>query len=169
MRKSIDNVNQKALSTASPKEARGEELMELVHTVMHQLRSAQYQALRNSEGLSELTHLESKVLGFFGRRPGSTQSDLAQHSGRDKAQLARMIKGLRDRGLLAAEADPQDRRHQHLRLTPAAEALMESLDAQGRTLGRQAVTGLSAAEQAQLLSLMRRVHDNLQAEGGDVA
>jgi hypothetical protein len=36
--------------------------------------------------------MEGKVLGFFARHPGATQRDLAQHSGRDKAQLARLIK-----------------------------------------------------------------------------
>jgi DNA-binding MarR family transcriptional regulator len=49
--------------------------------------------------------MEGKVLGYFCRHPGNTQSDLAQHSGRDKAQLTRLIARLKEAGLLEARAD----------------------------------------------------------------
>ncbi|MFO1339729.1 MAG: MarR family transcriptional regulator [Burkholderiaceae bacterium] len=144
-------------------QASGDELVELVHTVMHQLRSQQYQALRDSP--LAVTHMESKVLGYFGRSPGATQSDLVQHSGRDKAQLARLIKGLRERGLLAAEADEADRRNLRLRLTPEGEGLLRGLKQQSRKLSAQAVSGLSAAERDQLRSLLQRLRDNLGGPG----
>src|SRR5215469_14992448 len=87
---------------------RDDDVLELIHTVMHQYRARQYRLLK--EGPHDITHMDGKVLGFFNRHPGATQSDLAQHSGRDKAQLARLIKGLRERELLRAEADEHDRR-----------------------------------------------------------
>jgi DNA-binding MarR family transcriptional regulator len=105
--------------------------------------------------------MESKVLGFFARHPGATQSDLAQHSGRDKAQLARLIKGLRERGLLLAEADAADRRNVHLRLSDDGLQVQRSLRSATRELERQAVAGLHKAEREQLLSLLRRVQRNL--------
>ena len=82
MRKSVDQVNQSA-------EVRDADVLELIHTVMHQVRSLQYRVLR--DGPHDITHMDSKVLGFFGRHPGATQSEVAAHSGRDKAQLARLI------------------------------------------------------------------------------
>lgn len=126
---------------------------------MHQFRSRLFQALRQGE--HELTHMESKVLGFFARRPGATQSDLVQHTGRDKAQLARLIKGLRERGLLQGEPDAADRRN--VRLQPTAEglAIQYALRAQAKALEAQAVAGLAEAERAQLLALLRRVQHNL--------
>lgn len=39
---------------------------------------------------------------------GSTQSDLAKRSGKDKAQLTRLIAGLRERGLPQGEANLDD-------------------------------------------------------------
>lgn len=155
MIKSVDKVNRQA---AAP----GEEVMDLVHTVMHQFRSQQYQVLREGH---DITHMESKVLGFFGRHPGATQSDLVQHSGRDKAQLARLIKGLKERGLLLAEPDEADRRNIRLRLSPDGDALLQALQGQARLLGTLAVQGLSTDEQQQLAALLERVKQNLHEQG----
>jgi DNA-binding MarR family transcriptional regulator len=152
----MDNVNQ----SRSPSRTRPEdELMELVHRVMHQYRSEQYQVLRG--GPNDITHMESKVLGYIGRHPGATQSDLARDSGRDKAQLARLIKGLRERGLLAGEADEADRRNVRLALTSEGESVLRLLQQQTRRLATKAVAGIDAAERAQLVALLRRVSANL--------
>ena len=156
MRKTFDNVNHPAGKPAAPG---GDELLDLVHTLMHQVRSQQYRALQ--DGPQALTHMESKVLGYFGRHPGGTQSELVQHSGRDKAQLARLIKGLRERGLLAGVADPADGRNLRLSLTSDGQALLKSLQQQTRKVGARAVAGMDAAEREQLRALLQRLHDNL--------
>ncbi|MDM0115477.1 MarR family transcriptional regulator [Variovorax sp. J22R133] len=154
MRKPIDNVNHKDVAPEN-------EVLDLIHAVMHQYRSQQYRVLR--DGPHDVTHMDSKVLGFFGRHPGATQSDLAQHSGRDKAQLARLIKGLRDRALLEATVDEGDRRNVRLTLTPEGAAIQRTLQRQARKLSAQAVDGLSDAERAQLVALLGKVNDNLRA------
>jgi DNA-binding MarR family transcriptional regulator len=142
---SIDNVNH-----------RDDDVLELVHGLMHQVRAQVHQELRG-----ELTPMEARVLRFFGRRPGATQSELAQHSGRDKAQLARLIKGLRDRGLLAT-AESEDRRQVCLVLSPAGEALQRRLRQLDRRMSARAVAGFSERDQAQLHSLLQRVRENLR-------
>lgn len=153
MRKTGDTVNQ----SAEPEE----DVLELVHRVMHEYRTLQYRSLR--DGPHDITHMEGKVLGFFGNHPGATQSELAQHSGRDKAQLARLIKGLRDRGLLDAEVDETDRRNVRLSLSAQGQALLRGLRQQAKRLATKAVTGLDAAERKQLLSLLQRLRANLQS------
>lgn len=155
MDKQIDNVNHMDASG---------NVLELIHVVMHQVRSQQTQVLRG--GPHAITHMETKVLGFFGRHPGATQTDLAQHSGRDKAQLARLIKGLREQGLLDAQADTVDRRSVRLALTAQGRALLDVLEQASAHLAVQAVAGLSAAEQGQLLALLQRVRQNLAAPKG---
>lgn len=142
-----------------PRERADDEVMELVHRVMHQYRSEQYQVLRG--GPSDITHMEGKVLAYVGRHRGATQSDLARDSGRDKAQLARLIKALRERGLLQAEPDPEDRRNLRLALTEAGEDVLRLLRQQTRRLASKAVNGFDAAERAQLVALLRRVSANL--------
>jgi DNA-binding MarR family transcriptional regulator len=147
MPESVDNVKQE------------DDVLDLVHAVMHQVRSHQHQELRSA---AELTPMEARVLRFFGRNAGATQSELAEHSGRDKAQLARLVKGLRERGLLVEQQDAGDRRQVRLALSAEGEALRRRLKQLDRRLTARAVHGLAPAEQAQLRVLLRRVQDNLR-------
>jgi DNA-binding MarR family transcriptional regulator len=155
MRKNVDNVNQMPAMPA-------DEVFESIHDIMHLYRSRQYRALR--EEPYELTHMENKVLGFFAQHPGATQSDLAAHSGRDKAQLTRLIRGLRDKGLLEARVDEEDRRSTRLQLTAEGRAIHRKLHAQGARLAGIAVTGMSEEECRLLVTLLERVRSNLEAE-----
>jgi DNA-binding MarR family transcriptional regulator len=164
MRDSVDKVNQSAGTPAPGSAATADAVMDLVHRLMHRFRALQYQGLR--EGPQAVTHMESKVLGFFARHPGATASELAEHSGRDKAQLARLLKRLVDAGLLERVADETDRRHQRLSLTLAGLAVQDTLQQQHRRLAAEAVAGLDQAEQAQLLLLLQRVNDRLKAGPG---
>jgi DNA-binding MarR family transcriptional regulator len=143
------------------KTAHEDNLLELVHSVMHSFRSQQFQALR--EGPLAITHMESKALGYLKRHPGATQSDLARDSGRDKAQLARVIKSLRDKQLLQAEADAEDRRNLRLTLTAEGQAALGVLQQQAQRLARQAEAGLSAGERQQLTELLQRVKRNFES------
>lgn len=156
MRNKVDNVNLKAeaASTAA-------EVFETIHTLMHLFRGQQFRSLR--DGPAAITHMEAKALGFFARHPGATPSELVAHSGRDKAQIARLIAGLKERGLLLAEADTEDRRVQRLRLAPQAALAQEAVRLQGDKLAQAAMQGLSAAECEQLLALLARVRANLDA------
>ena len=155
MPKPGDNVNH--MDKSDP--GADDDILELVHGVMHTYRAKQYRFLR--DGPHDITHMDGKVLGYFGRHPGATQSDLAQHSGRDKAQMARLIKGLRDRGLLSGEVDDADRRNVRLSLTTDGQAVQRALRLQARRVGTKAVAGLSAADRQHLLVLLRRLKDNL--------
>ncbi|RYE93689.1 MAG: MarR family transcriptional regulator, partial [Oxalobacteraceae bacterium] len=82
---------------------------------MHLYRTQQHRSLRGAQ--HDLAHMEIKVLGFFARHPGGSPSDLVAHSGRDKAQVARQIRALRERGLLDVQADELDRRSSRLSLS----------------------------------------------------
>lgn len=154
MEKTGDNVNRLAEEPV--------DVLEMVHRVMHDYRALQYSHRR--DGPVDLTHMEAKVLGFFQRHPRATQSDLAQHSGRDKAQMAKLIKGLRERGLLEAEVDEADRRNVRLSLSPEGLAIQRTIRQQSKRLAAKALTGLSDREQELLMSLLQRVRTNLNAD-----
>nr|WP_229482185.1 MarR family transcriptional regulator [Massilia sp. JS1662] len=139
-------------------------MLERVHAIMHLYRSAQQRSLR--AGPHDLAHMEIKVLGFFARRPGATQSDLAAHSGRDKAQLARLIRGLRDRGLLDATADETDKRSTRLALSKAGKDMFAALHRHDGALAEAALEGIAEADRATLLDLLERVRANLEAGQG---
>jgi DNA-binding MarR family transcriptional regulator len=155
MKKQVDIVNQSSGGHA-------DEVFESIHSIMHLYRSRQYRSLR--DGPHEITHMENKVLGFFARHPGATQSDLVLHSGRDKAQLARLIKALRDKGLLEARVDAADRRSTCLQLSSEGRAVFKGLRQQGSRLSAVAVSGLAPSECEQLVSLLHRVQANLENE-----
>jgi len=138
-----------------------DDLLDLVHTVMHEYRSLQYRFLR--DGPHGITHMDGKVLEYFASHPGATQSDLVAHSGRDKAQLGRLIKGLRERGLLEAVSDAADRRSVRLSLTATGKEVRAALQRQAKRLSVKAVAGLDQTEQAQLARLLRIVKNNLSA------
>lgn len=140
-----------------------DDVLDAVHAVMHLYRSLQHRALR--EGPHDLTHMEFKALGYFARHPGATLSDLVAHSGRDKAQIARLIGELKRRGLLAARADEADRRSSRLELTADGREVHGSLQRHSQRLADVAVTGLAQAEREQLLALLRRMRSNLETAG----
>jgi len=137
------------------------DLLELVHSIMHDYRSLQYRFLR--DGPHDITHMDSKVLEFFARNAGASQADLVAHSNRDKAQVARLIKGLKERGLLEGEADAEDRRSIRLHLTSRGKEVQSVLRQQAKHLSEKAVAGLGPTQQKQLLSLLRAVKENLNA------
>jgi DNA-binding MarR family transcriptional regulator len=160
MRKQVDEVNQFSGRAASGPA----ELFESMHTILHLYRARRQRAARSDdEGGDGLAHMEMKALGFFARHPGAAQSDLVAHSGRDKAQVARLIRVLRERGLLAAVPDEQDRRSVRLSLSEAGAAVHAALHRHDGGLAAVALGGLDAQEQAVLAELLARIRANLEA------
>ena len=152
MRKEVDRVNQNPAAS-------GGDPLELMHAIVHLYRSQQLRCVR--AGSHELGHMEIRVLGYFSRHPGATSSDLVTHSGRDKAQVARLIRGLRDDGLLDAVADAQDKRITRLSLSAAGQDVFAGLHRQNAALAASAQQGLSEAERASLMALLERIRANL--------
>ena len=153
-RSHVDKVNKKPAKES-------EEVFESIHLIMHLFRSEQYRVLR--DGPYELTHMEGKLLGFFYRHPASTLSDLMGHLGRDKGQLARLIKSLREQGLLEGKNDESDRRSVRLSLTPEGQTIHKTLQRQVAKLSEVAVEDLDPDERRQLVALLQRVRANLEA------
>lgn len=71
-------------------------------------------------------------------------------------------KGLRDKGLLTSDTDPQDRRSMRLTLTDAGLQVRNVMHQQGQNLNQLGISGLSEDEHQQLLSLVHRVYENFK-------
>lgn len=132
-----------------------------MHAIVHLYRSQQMRVLR--DGPHGLAHMELKALGFFARHPGATQSDLVTHSGRDKAQVARLIRSLREGGLLDAMADELDRRSTRLSLSASGQEIFAGLHRQSGDMAAVALTGMAEEEKAALMELLARVRANLES------
>ncbi|SFD40167.1 MarR family winged helix-turn-helix transcriptional regulator [Massilia yuzhufengensis] len=155
MEKEVDDVNQFS--------AREPDVFEAIHEIMHLFRAQHYRSLRATT--HELTHMENKALGYIARHPGATQRDLVQRSGRDKAQVTRLVQGLREKGLVDARADQADRRSTRLFLTEAGAAVHAELHQAGQQLATQALAGLDENERRQLGALLVRVGEQLRGAG----
>ncbi|WP_229223765.1 MarR family winged helix-turn-helix transcriptional regulator [Duganella sp. sic0402] len=138
-----------------------DQVFDAIHSIMHLYRARQLRGLRDTG--HEVTHMEYKALGFFARHPGATQGDLVAHSGRDKAQLARLLKGLRDKQLLDAAADEADRRITRLTLSAQGEKVFHGLNDLGLQASSAAVQGMSAEQLSQLQALLQQIRGNLEA------
>jgi DNA-binding MarR family transcriptional regulator len=151
---SVDNIDRKSVNAS-------DEVFDLIHTVMHLFRTQQYRGL--PDGSPHMTHMEGKLLAFFARYPGATLSDLVAHSARDKGQLARLIKSLKEGGLLSVQKDQKtDRRSVGLELTRAGHAVHRTLHRQSERLAMLAVKDLDSEKRRQLLVLLRQVRNNLE-------
>lgn len=143
MPNTVDKVNHSAGEPSA---------LDLMHMLMHQIKRRMQQATQAAsvaEGVA-LAPMEARTLGFYARHPGATAQDLVDHAGRDKAQVARLVKGLVERGLLATATDPQDRRRQTLQLTPAGKRFERRMAAERQRIERAVMAGVSA-EDAEVL------------------
>lgn len=108
--------------------------------------------------------MEGRLLGFLSRNDGAKLTGLVAYMERDKGQLAKLVKNLREQGLVAGQDDEQDRRSVKLTLTAKGREIHESLRRESGKLVDLAVRGLSTAEKRQLVALLQRMRDNLGPE-----
>jgi DNA-binding MarR family transcriptional regulator len=132
-----------------------EDLMEQLHAVMFAFRSEMRRAVQESG--HTLNGMEVRALLWIAAHASATARELAQHTGRDKAQLTRVIQQLEQADLLSRSADADDRRVQRLALTPQGAALVASLQAERQAVAARMLGKLSKVEQAQLAALLARL------------
>jgi DNA-binding MarR family transcriptional regulator len=130
--------------------------MEAVHQLRHLYRGQHDRGIGGG-------HMEGRVLSFVGRRPGATQSEVVAYCARDKGQVARLIGGLRERGLIEARPDADDRRIQRLYLTDAGRESQAVVQQRRARVARLAVEDLDDEERQNLLELLGRIRTRLEA------
>ncbi len=136
------------------------EVLDRLHQLMHGLRRFMHDAMReDGDGLAPM---EARCLAYFARREGHTQSELVQHAGRDKAQIARIVKALHERGLLQSAPDPRDGRCQRITPTPAGRAMQQKMRQHRVRFEKALTTGLGKGERATLLALLDRLQANVR-------
>jgi DNA-binding MarR family transcriptional regulator len=95
------------------------------------------------------------------------QSDLALDAGLDAAGVSRLLTRLSKRGLIVTHIDPDDRRRRLVEVTPAGRALEQTLAPAVYATMREVVTGLSEAEEVELLRLLDKAARATAARNGD--
>ncbi|QIZ53014.1 MarR family transcriptional regulator [Dickeya zeae] len=134
---------------------------ELLGEVIHGVK----QRLQESDALTQtgLAPFQARTLGLIARHPGQSQHFLAQYMGRDKAQIARLLKELETLRLITREPSPTDRRAQVVSLTKKGEDT-HRLFAQARTeLLQRAFVDVTAEECRQFARVLQKMKANLVA------
>jgi DNA-binding MarR family transcriptional regulator len=110
-----------------------------------------------------LTRAQWLVIARVHRRPGLSQSEVADLLEIEKASAGRLVDRMEAKGWLTRRADANDRRINRLHLTPAAERLHATIWPIAEATVDDALSDLSAEERRRLTRLMTRVKGKLLA------
>jgi DNA-binding MarR family transcriptional regulator len=105
----------------------------------------------------DLTPPQAGVLRRLGQFPGRSQRELADALGMHAPRLVALIDELEDRGLVARDRDPDDRRNYAISLTDDGRRALAELGGVARDHELAITAALEDDERAQLLALLRRV------------
>ncbi|WP_439596019.1 MarR family winged helix-turn-helix transcriptional regulator [Falsiroseomonas sp.] len=90
-----------------------------------------------------------------------TQRELAQRIGMQEPTAVIALRGMEEAGWIIRDRSESDRRKVHIRLTETGRALRETLLPEAKAVIAQGLEGMSEAEVATLLDLLRRARANL--------
>ena len=103
-----------------------------------------------------LVAMEARTLRFIALHPGCTHHDIVRESGRDKAQIARIVKVLLDRGEIRKTPIAGGKRQQ-LEVTPVGAKSHEKAEALRTVVAQSLVADLGAKERADLERMLKRM------------
>ena len=129
----------------------------LVHDVARLMRVA-YDRRTKALGL---TRSQWWVLNHLYFHDGITQSELADLLDIERPTLGRLLDRLEAKGWIARQADRNDRRAKRLHLTGEVQAVMQALRKIAAGLRADALEGLDASAQRQLIDHLLRLKTNL--------
>ena len=116
-----------------------------------------------------LTRGQWLVLTRLYRRPGSSQTELADMLEIDRASAGRMIDRMEKNGWVERRADAGDRRINRLHLTSDARQVHADMWSVAEATVDDALSPLSAVERAQYTELTAKVKGQLQSLAGGFA
>jgi MarR family transcriptional regulator, temperature-dependent positive regulator of motility len=124
----------------------------------------QIQAVKQGAGMyagAPWTPLESAVMRFIDRNPGTTAGAAAEATQLISSNFSRALRGLENRGLVRRERDPHDARRLRLYPTEQAEQNLQRL----RVLWSELLEGTIAdwADVERVTFLLRRMETALSA------
>ncbi|MCK6453061.1 MAG: MarR family winged helix-turn-helix transcriptional regulator [Alphaproteobacteria bacterium] len=109
----------------------------------------------NKIGEPQLTPTQWAALVKLRDTRGASQNHLGRLTAMDPATIQGVIRRLVDRDLIERAGDPQDRRRQVLRLTPAGAALVDRLSANALEVSRAILEPLTPTDRAEFLRMVK--------------
>ena len=138
------------------------EVFEVLHDLLHLFRARLLESLEAVQ--PGLTFNEFRILMHTGRHPGITQKELVEHSHTDKAQMARMLTQLQDKGWLERSASEADKRVRCLQLSAQGQQLFAQLKNQREQIAAELLRDFPVEQQTQLHALLQLALQGVQAK-----
>ncbi|HEY2714803.1 MAG TPA: MarR family transcriptional regulator [Solirubrobacterales bacterium] len=98
-----------------------------------------------------------RVLNLVDAAEGRSQQEIAKAVAAPPSRMVAFVDELEKRGLVERRADPRDRRIRALYLTPAGREALERGREVAHQHGEELARGLTEAEHAELVALLRKV------------
>lgn len=108
-----------------------------------------------------LTQAQWRTLAYLARHEGINQAPLAELLEVKPITLARLIDRLEGAGWVERRRDPADRRVCRLYLTEAAQPMLVEMDQLAAETRKEALSGLTRTQQAQVRDLLGMLKQNL--------
>jgi DNA-binding MarR family transcriptional regulator len=130
------------------------EIFDSLHDFLHLFRTKSRKYIEHF--YPELTLNEMRVLMYTGRNTNITQKELIARSHTDKAQMARILAGLENRGLLERVPSNVDKRVRCLRLSEEGRVLFTQLRDLQHRVGSELLKNLPVSLQKKMLSVFQQ-------------
>ncbi len=117
------------------------------------------------EGLldSPFSLTQARVIYELAHRAGVTARELGADLGLDAGYLSRLLRGLREQGLVSETRSEEDGRRKLLRLSRAGEAAFATLNARSREEIGAMLGALAPRDRARLVEAMETIEQTLEA------
>jgi DNA-binding MarR family transcriptional regulator len=137
------------------------------HSLGYLIRRLHVQLVPRAEGLfgdADLTFTQWCVLMALRDGIADTCGEISRHLGHDTGATTRLIDQMEERGLIARTRSTEDRRVVHLAITAAGKALAKTLTPRIVDFWNETLSGFTAEEFSQLLSLLMRLTNRIEAQ-----
>lgn len=135
------------------------EIQNILFSLMFELKSEFTKSMKGNR--FELAPMHQKVLAYFCHFSGSTQQEMVERTGRDKAQITRLLKELEVKGFISRQKDEADKRSYKVRATEKGKAAFMELKKHEDTITGKLLAGFTENELDQLEMLLKRMRKNL--------
>lgn len=109
-----------------------------------------------------LNGMHIRLLQMIRRHPDCTAQQIASVTGRDKAQITRVVKELEGMALITRTPDPEDRRAQLLSLNEKGRGLMARIKDAEDEVKKALLKGINKKDQNTFIEIGNRMLDNLR-------
>jgi DNA-binding MarR family transcriptional regulator len=138
-----------------------QEIQNLLFSLLFEMKSSLARSMKGNR--FEMAPMHQKMLAYISNFPGTTQQEMVEKSGRDKAQITRLLKELEKRECIIRSKDQVDKRIFRIELTEKGHTIFNELRRHEDSIIEKLLEDFSASELEQLRASLKKMRGNLVA------